>query len=97
MIFSKLNKCCPGNLGNERILTIGYMLMTFYIFMYILCLFLQDLDKKESQSLPVIMPGDQIPKYIAWPCPCDWCEPSSPLPTEKITIEVVQVPHPPST
>ncbi|KAJ8638198.1 hypothetical protein MRB53_012465 [Persea americana] len=45
----------------------------------------KDLEKKESQSLPVIMPGDQIPKYIAWPCPC---EPNSPVPTEKITIEV---------
>ncbi|ERN11964.1 uncharacterized protein At5g65660 [Amborella trichopoda] len=23
-----------------------------------------------SMSLPVLMPGDRIPKYIAWPCPC---------------------------
>ncbi|KAF2295736.1 hypothetical protein P3X46_018582 [Hevea brasiliensis] len=30
-----------------------------------------DLKQNESQSLPVIMPGDQIPKFIALPCPCE--------------------------
>ncbi|MQL84079.1 hypothetical protein Taro_016600 [Colocasia esculenta] len=24
-----------------------------------------------NESLPVIMPGDRIPKFMAWPCPCD--------------------------
>ncbi|KAL5988393.1 hypothetical protein ACLOJK_036157 [Asimina triloba] len=30
-------------------------------------------DAKQSlnESLPVLMPGDRIPKYIAWPCPCE--------------------------
>ncbi|KAG8384196.1 hypothetical protein BUALT_Bualt04G0092900 [Buddleja alternifolia] len=30
-----------------------------------------DLKQKENQSLPVIMPGDNIPKFIAMPCPCE--------------------------
>ncbi|XWS41695.1 hypothetical protein CRYUN_Cryun17cG0104800 [Craigia yunnanensis] len=30
-----------------------------------------DLKKNQSQSLPVLMPGDQIPKFIALPCPCE--------------------------
>ncbi|XP_058081433.1 uncharacterized protein At5g65660 [Magnolia sinica] len=28
-----------------------------------------DLKQNQNQSLPVLMPGDSIPKYIAWPCP----------------------------
>ncbi|BBH07090.1 hydroxyproline-rich glycoprotein family protein [Prunus dulcis] len=28
-----------------------------------------DLKQKQRQSLPVIMPGDQIPKFMALPCP----------------------------
>ncbi|KAK9670138.1 hypothetical protein RND81_13G180200 [Saponaria officinalis] len=27
-------------------------------------------NKEEMQSVPVIMPGDQIAKFIAMPCPC---------------------------
>ncbi|KAK6125373.1 hypothetical protein DH2020_016021 [Rehmannia glutinosa] len=29
------------------------------------------LKQKENQSLPVIMPGDNVPKFIALPCPCE--------------------------
>ncbi|PIN21647.1 hypothetical protein CDL12_05643 [Handroanthus impetiginosus] len=29
-----------------------------------------DLKQKANQSLPVIMPGDDVPKFIALPCPC---------------------------
>ncbi|XP_047972973.1 uncharacterized protein At5g65660 [Salvia hispanica] len=29
-----------------------------------------DVNRKENQSLPVIMPGDNVPKFIALPCPC---------------------------
>ncbi|KAJ8640798.1 hypothetical protein MRB53_017492 [Persea americana] len=47
----------------------------------------------EKQSLPVIMPGDKIPTYIAWPCPREASP--QPLPQEKLAIEV-QVPPPPS-
>ncbi|XP_023748024.1 uncharacterized protein At5g65660 [Lactuca sativa] len=43
-------------------------------------------DKVEKQSLPVIMPGDRIAKFIALPCPC------KPPREEKITVEVVTEP-----
>ncbi|GFZ18875.1 hydroxyproline-rich glycoprotein family protein [Actinidia rufa] len=45
--------------------------------------------QNQSQSLPVLMPGDQIPKFIALPCPC---EPPRP---EKIIVEVQKPPKPP--
>ncbi|KAK0604786.1 hypothetical protein LWI29_019453 [Acer saccharum] len=42
-----------------------------------------DLKKNQSQSMPVVlMPGDQIPKFIALPCPCE-----PPLP-EKVVVKV---------
>ncbi|KAA8531488.1 hypothetical protein F0562_006159 [Nyssa sinensis] len=44
--------------------------------------------QNESQSLPVIMPGDQIPKFIALPCPC---EPEPPRPA-RIIVEVQKPP-----
>ncbi|KAK9284882.1 hypothetical protein L1049_024063 [Liquidambar formosana] len=47
------------------------------------------LKQSQSQSLPVIMPGDQIPKFIALPCPC---EPPRP---ENIIVEVQKPPKPP--
>ncbi|XP_020095186.1 uncharacterized protein At5g65660 [Ananas comosus] len=47
----------------------------------------QNHKQERDQSLPVIMPGDQIPKYMAWPCPC---QPTYNLPTtEKVLKEVV--------
>lgn len=30
---------------------------------------LQENKEEKIQSLPVIMPGDKIPKFMAWPCP----------------------------
>lgn len=45
--------------------------------------------QRENQSLPVIMPGDRIAKFIALPCPCE------PLREEKIIIEVQKPPKPP--
>lgn len=36
-----------------------------------MCLFNeQDKDKMQKESLPVIMPGDRVAKFIALPCPC---------------------------
>ncbi|KAF8410665.1 hypothetical protein HHK36_003197 [Tetracentron sinense] len=43
--------------------------------------------QNQSQSLPVLMPGDRIPKFIALPCPCE------PPRYEKIVVEV-QKPKP---
>ncbi|XWS29634.1 hypothetical protein CRYUN_Cryun24cG0046300 [Craigia yunnanensis] len=47
-----------------------------------------DLKKNQSQSLPVLMPGDQIPKFIALPCPCE------PPRQDKVFVKV-QKPHKP--
>ena len=33
--------------------------------------FLQDAKANQRQSLPVLMPGDKVPKFIALPCPCE--------------------------
>ncbi|XP_043709026.1 uncharacterized protein At5g65660 [Telopea speciosissima] len=41
-----------------------------------------DSKLNKSDSLPVVMPGDRIPKFIALPCPC---EPPRP---EKIALVV---------
>ncbi|KAF3771943.1 Uncharacterized protein EJ110_NYTH58771 [Nymphaea thermarum] len=30
--------------------------------------FHQSFKKHESESLPVLMPGDEFPKFVAWPC-----------------------------
>ncbi|KAK4261438.1 hypothetical protein QN277_004434 [Acacia crassicarpa] len=30
-----------------------------------------DLKQNRGQSLPVLMPGDEVPKFIALPCPCE--------------------------
>lgn len=43
---------------------------------------LQDLKQKQNESLPVLMPGDRIAKFIAMPCPCE------PLRAQKIIVEV---------
>ncbi|KAH7566778.1 hypothetical protein ACOSP7_023435 [Xanthoceras sorbifolium] len=48
-----------------------------------------DLKKNQSQSLPVLMPGDRIPKFIALPCPCE-----PPLP-EKVVVKVQNPPKRP--
>ncbi|KAD3640843.1 hypothetical protein E3N88_30066 [Mikania micrantha] len=45
--------------------------------------------KTENQSLPVIMPGDRIAKFIALPCPCE------PPRRQKITVLEDQMPPKP--
>ncbi|KAI3813440.1 hypothetical protein L1987_18164 [Smallanthus sonchifolius] len=46
-------------------------------------------NKTESQSLPVIMPGDRIAKFIALPCPCE------PPRQQKIVVHEAQKPPKP--
>ncbi|KAF2283845.1 hypothetical protein GH714_016472 [Hevea brasiliensis] len=48
-----------------------------------------DLKQNQSQSLPVLMPGDQIPKFIALPCPCE------PPRAEEVVVKVHRPPPPP--
>ncbi|KAE8665753.1 hypothetical protein F3Y22_tig00112530pilonHSYRG00251 [Hibiscus syriacus] len=48
-----------------------------------------DVKKNQRQSLPVLMPGDNIPKFIALPCPCE------PPREAKVVIEVQQTPKSP--
>ncbi|XP_009799671.1 uncharacterized protein At5g65660-like [Nicotiana tabacum] len=46
--------------------------------------------QNQSQILPaVLMPGDQVPKFIALPCPCQ------PPRTGKVVVEVQTPPRPP--
>ncbi|KAF5738053.1 hypothetical protein HS088_TW13G00947 [Tripterygium wilfordii] len=49
----------------------------------------RDLKQNKSQSLPVLMPGDQVPKFIALPCPR---EPPAP---EKVLFKVEKPLKPP--
>ncbi|CAN1132835.1 Uncharacterized protein At5g65660 [Linum perenne] len=48
-----------------------------------------DVKKKQRESLTVVMPGDQIPKFIALPCPCE------PPRSETAAVKVVKPPKPP--
>ncbi|XP_047319062.1 uncharacterized protein At5g65660-like [Impatiens glandulifera] len=48
-------------------------------------------NKIEIQSLPVIMPGDRLPKFIALPCPC---QPPRP-PAKKIFLQPIKPVKPP--
>ncbi|KAI3726402.1 hypothetical protein L1987_66199 [Smallanthus sonchifolius] len=43
----------------------------------------------ENESLPVVMPGDRIARFIALPCPCE------PPRQEKVIVEVQKTPKPP--
>ncbi|CAN8264219.1 unnamed protein product [Cochlearia groenlandica] len=45
-----------------------------------------DLKKNQNLSVPVLMPGDSTPKFIALPCPC-----APPL-SEKFTVDVKSPP-----
>ncbi|KAG6786370.1 hypothetical protein POTOM_007970 [Populus tomentosa] len=45
-----------------------------------------ELKKNQGQSLPVLMPGDRVPKFIAMACPCE------PPRTEKITVQIQKPP-----
>ena len=59
-----------------------FLLLTlFYLFFST-----QIIKRDESQSFSVLMPGDQVPKFIAMACPC-----RPPL-AEKVTIEVHKPP-----
>ncbi|GFQ08215.1 uncharacterized protein at5g65660, partial [Phtheirospermum japonicum] len=49
-----------------------------------------NLKQQENQSLPVIMPGDNVPRFIALPCPCE------PLRLGKIEADVEKPPPKPS-
>ncbi|XP_021890481.1 uncharacterized protein At5g65660 [Carica papaya] len=49
-----------------------------------------ELKKIESQSFSVLMPGDQIPKFIALPCPCE-----PPRADKNIVLELQKPPKPP--
>ncbi|XP_008785322.1 uncharacterized protein At5g65660 isoform X2 [Phoenix dactylifera] len=52
---------------------------------------LQNYKQEKDESLPVIMPGDRIPRFMAWPCPC---EPS--LATTERMVPPPSIPsHPP--
>ncbi|XP_010275503.1 PREDICTED: uncharacterized protein At5g65660 [Nelumbo nucifera] len=44
-------------------------------------------EQKQNESFPVLMPGDQIPKFIALPCPCE-------PPREEKIVVVVEKPPP---
>ncbi|KFK28234.1 hypothetical protein AALP_AA8G489700 [Arabis alpina] len=48
-----------------------------------------DLKKNQNLSVPVLMPGDNTPKFIALPCPC------APPRPEKITVDVQSPPQSP--
>ncbi|XP_050377890.1 uncharacterized protein At5g65660 [Argentina anserina] len=48
-----------------------------------------DMKQNQKQSVPVIMPGDQIPKFMALPCPCE------PPREEKIVVKVQKPAKPP--
>ncbi|PSS35997.1 hypothetical protein CEY00_Acc00500 [Actinidia chinensis var. chinensis] len=45
--------------------------------------------QNQSESLPVLMPSDQIPKFIALPCPCRPPRPGN------IVVQVQKPPKPP--
>ncbi|XP_010934375.1 uncharacterized protein At5g65660 [Elaeis guineensis] len=52
---------------------------------------LQNYKLEKDESLPVIMPGDRIPRFMAWPCPC---QPS--LASTETMVPTPSIPsHPP--
>ncbi|KAL0289992.1 UNVERIFIED_CONTAM: hypothetical protein Sangu_2593000, partial [Sesamum angustifolium] len=54
------------------------------------CSFLNPPQEKKKQSLPVIiMPGDDVPKFIAVPCPCE------PPRSDEIVVEMRRPPPKP--
>ncbi|ESW28435.1 hypothetical protein PHAVU_003G286300 [Phaseolus vulgaris] len=51
-----------------------------------------ELRQNRGQSLPVLMPGDDVPKFIAMPCPCQPSRPDNIV----VTVELEkQPPKPP--
>ncbi|CAI0430838.1 unnamed protein product [Linum tenue] len=55
---------------------------------FLFCFWLggQDVKQSKGESLPVVMPGDQIAKFIALPCPCQ------PARAERVLIKVEKKP-----
>ncbi|CAD5335938.1 unnamed protein product [Arabidopsis thaliana] len=47
------------------------------------------MKKPQNLSVPVLMPGDNTPKFIALPCPC------APPRPEKLTVDVQTPPQSP--
>ena len=50
---------------------------------------MQEVKQSKGESLPVLMPGDEVPKFIAMPCPCQ------PSRLETIVVTVEKPPHKP--
>ncbi|XP_010444575.1 PREDICTED: uncharacterized protein At5g65660 [Camelina sativa] len=48
-----------------------------------------EMKKPQNLSVPVLMPGDNTPKFIALPCPC------APPRPEKLTVDVQTPPQSP--
>uniref|UniRef100_A0A2P2QAC0 Hydroxyproline-rich glycoprotein family protein n=1 Tax=Rhizophora mucronata TaxID=61149 RepID=A0A2P2QAC0_RHIMU len=48
-----------------------------------------DSKQNQDQSMSVLMPGDQIPRFIALPCPCE------PPRAEKFVMKATKPPKPP--
>ncbi|WOL01367.1 hypothetical protein Cni_G10083 [Canna indica] len=46
----------------------------------------QENTQEKIQSLPVIMPGDKIPKFMARPCPCQLSLPAAGEMTISVTV-----------
>lgn len=51
----------------------------------------KELWQNRGQSLPVLMPGDEVPKFIAMPCPCQPSRPDDVI----ITAELEKPPPKP--
>uniref|UniRef100_A0A7N0VEM4 Uncharacterized protein n=1 Tax=Kalanchoe fedtschenkoi TaxID=63787 RepID=A0A7N0VEM4_KALFE len=51
---------------------------------------LQSQEAEENESLTVVMPGDQIAKFIAMPCPC---RPPRLLPENKAVAKHQKLPQ----
>ncbi|RDY03057.1 hypothetical protein CR513_13400 [Mucuna pruriens] len=50
-----------------------------------------ELRQNRGQSLPVLMPGDEVPKFIAMPCPCEPSRPDNIV----VTVELEKPPPKP--
>lgn len=48
------------------------------------------MKQNQRQSMPVLMPGDEVPKFIAMPCPCE-----PPIVVDQIEVNLPKPPKPP--
>lgn len=67
-----------------------FLCLILISFTYIFFLGFYDLKQNQTQSLPVLMPGDEMPKFIAMPCPCE-----PPRVAGKIEVKVPKPPKQP--